>query len=79
MSNQSNINSQDSGKKFPTSGPYNLGSLVPRRNKMAGDDMKFPIFNGNGLEDPKQHWILCEDFLIVRCSGTEGTPKRLNT
>ena len=27
---------------------------------MAGADIKLPIFNGNGLEDPKQHWFLCE-------------------
>ena len=31
----------------------------PRRNRM-GDDMKLPIFKGTRLEDPEQHWILCE-------------------
>ena len=25
-----------------------------------GDDMKLPVFKGTGLEDPKQHWFLCE-------------------
>lgn len=25
-----------------------------------GDDMKLPIFKGLGLEDPKQHWFLCD-------------------
>ena len=27
---------------------------------MAGNDIKFPKFNGNGLEDPEQHWFVCE-------------------
>ena len=27
---------------------------------MVGNDIKLPIFNGNGLEDPEQHWFLCE-------------------
>ena len=27
---------------------------------MVGADIKLPIFNGNGLEDPEQHWFLCE-------------------
>lgn len=31
----------------------------PRRNRM-GDDMKSPVFKGTRLEDPKQHWFLCE-------------------
>ena len=31
----------------------------PRRNRM-GDDMKLPVFKGSRLEDPKQHWFLCE-------------------
>ena len=26
-------------------------------NPMAGTDIKFPIFNGNGLEDPEQHYF----------------------
>ena len=60
LSNQSNGNSQDSGKKVRTSGPSNSGSLVPQRHKMVGDDMNFPIFNGNGLEYLEKHWFLCE-------------------
>ena len=31
----------------------------PRRNRM-GDDMKLPVFKGTRLEDPEQHWFLCE-------------------
>ena len=32
---------------------------------MAGLDIQLPTFNGNGAEDPKQHWFLCEDVWIV--------------
>ena len=31
----------------------------PRRNRM-GDDMKLPVFKGTRLEDPEQHWFLCD-------------------
>ena len=31
----------------------------PRRNRM-GDCMKLPIFKGSRLEDPEQHWFLCD-------------------
>ena len=27
---------------------------------MVKDDLKFPIFNGNGLEDPEKHLFLCD-------------------
>ena len=27
---------------------------------MAGDEMKLPIFNGNGTDDLEQYWFLCE-------------------
>ena len=37
----------------------------PRRNRM-GDDMKLPIFKGTGLEDPKQHWFLCDVVWSVK-------------
>ena len=30
----------------------NFVSTVPTTNTMAGDDIKLPIFNGNGLEEP---------------------------
>ena len=31
-----------------------------RSSRMAGDDMKLPMFHGNGTDDPKQYWYLCE-------------------
>ena len=53
--NQSNSNSQNNGRKVPTTRTSNSGLLVPQVHRMDGDCMKFPIFNGNGLEDPKKH------------------------
>ena len=37
-----------------------FNTVVPRTNIMSKSDIKFPIFNGNGLKDPDQHWFLCE-------------------
>ena len=37
----------------------------PRRNRM-GDDMKLLVFKGIGLEDPKQHWFLCNVVQSVK-------------
>ena len=54
----SNTNTVNSGQGSTTS--QNFVSTVPTTNTMAGDDIKLPIFNGNGLEDPEQHWFLCE-------------------
>ena len=33
---------------------------------MAGDEMKLPIFNGNGTDDPDQYWFLCEAIWTAR-------------
>ena len=33
---------------------------------MPGSDIKFPIFNGNWLEDLEQHWFMCEAVWIVQ-------------
>ena len=33
---------------------------------MAGDDTKLPLFHGNGTDDPKQYWFLCEVVWTVR-------------
>ena len=38
---------------------------APHRNTMA-DDMKLPVFRETGLEDPKQHWFLCEAVWNVK-------------
>ena len=31
-----------------------------------GDDMKLPVFKGSRLEDPEQHWFLCETMWSVK-------------
>ena len=33
---------------------------------MAGDDVKLPIFHGNGTEDLEQYWFLCEAVWTVK-------------
>ena len=35
---------------------------------MAGDEMKLPIFHGNGTDDPEQYWFLCEEVWTTRQS-----------
>ena len=34
-------------------------------NSMAVTDVQLPTFNGNGTEDPEQHWFLCEAIWMV--------------
>ena len=31
-----------------------------------GDDMKLPTFKGTGVEDPEQHWFLCEAVWTIK-------------
>ena len=42
---------------------------------MVGTDIKLPIFNGNGLEDPEQHWFLGDTVWIVRQIQDENIKK----
>ena len=42
----------------------------PRRNRM-GDDMKLPVFKGTRLEDPEQHWFLCEVVWNIKQDGDD--------
>ena len=62
--NQNNNNSGNNNQGTPTSGKFH--STIPRVNKMAQNDIKLSIFIGNWLEDPKQHWFLCEVVWTVR-------------
>ena len=32
---------------------------------MATTDVGLPTFNGNGMEDPEQHWFLCDAVWMV--------------
>ena len=56
--NTTNNNSGNSGQGSPTSQTF--CPSITGVNIMAGNDIKLPIFNGNGLEDPKHHWFICE-------------------
>ena len=42
---------------------------------MVENDIKLPIINGNGLEDPKQHWFLCEVVWTMRHVQDEAIKK----
>ena len=33
---------------------------------MVSDEMKLPIFHGNGTHDPEQYWFLCEAIWTAR-------------
>ena len=56
-------------------GSQKFCSNVPTTNTMAGTEIKVPIFNGNGLDDPKQHWFICEVVWIVRQIQYENIKK----
>ena len=58
--NHNNSNSGNSSQGNSSS------STIPRVNIIVGNDIKLPIFNGNGLKDLEQHWFLCEVVWIVR-------------
>ena len=34
-------------------------------NSMDATDVWLPTFNGNGMEDPEQHWFFCEAIWMV--------------
>ena len=58
-------------QEIPSSIPINLinsGGLAnnPSTTLMAGTYIRLPTFNGNGREDPKKHWFLCEVVWMVR-------------
>ena len=42
---------------------------------MVGDDTKLALFHGNGTDDPKQCWFLCEGVWIVRQTTDDGIKK----
>ena len=46
-----------------------------RRSKMARDEMKLPIFNGNGTDDPEQYWFLWEAIWTARQTINDDVKK----
>ena len=57
LSNQNSQNRNNPQNTITSSSTYtqkgNLGSSM-------ADEMRLPIFRGDGSEDPDQHWFLCE-------------------
>ena len=37
-----------------------------RKPRRVGDNVKFPLFQGNGAKDPGQYWFLIEALWIVK-------------
>ena len=58
-----------------SSSSQNFVLNVPLVNKVDGTEIKLPIFNRNGLEDPKQHWFICEFLWILRQIQDENVKK----
>ena len=60
-----------------TSAPKGATQLNPaleslNTNPMATTDVWLPTFNGNGMEDPEQHWFLCEAvWMVCLVHGTD--------
>ena len=46
--------------------PLNPFPENPDAKSMAREDVQLLTFNGNGAEDPKQHWFLYEFFWMVQ-------------
>ena len=42
---------------------------------MVGDDMKLPLFHGNGTDDPEQYWFLCESVWTIRHATHDDVKK----
>ena len=38
-----------------------------------GDDMKLPTFKGTWVEDPEQHWFLCEAIWTIKQIQDDNT------
>jgi hypothetical protein len=57
LSNQSNPNHQSTQSTVTSNPPHTQSGTLGR--SMA-DEMRLPIFRGDGSEDPDQHWFLCE-------------------
>ena len=54
-----------------SSGSTNTG----RRTRMVEDDVKLPLFHGNGIEDPEQYWFLYEAVWTVKQVQEEDIKK----
>ena len=39
------------------------------------NEMRLPIFRGDGSEDPDQHWFLCEDIWSIKQVNDEDVKR----
>ena len=66
MSSTNDVNSgkgsMNSQNFLPTTPAFNTTVVNPK----ARTNIKLPIFNGNGLEDPEKHWLMCDDVWTVQ-------------
>ena len=42
---------------------------------MVGDDIKLPLFHGNGTDDLEQYWFLCETIWNVKQATDDDVKK----
>ena len=42
---------------------------------MEGDEIKLPLFQGNGIKNPEQYWFLCEVVWTVKQVQDEDIKK----
>jgi hypothetical protein len=63
LSNQSNQNYQTIQNTITSSPPHTqIGNL----GRSISDEMRLPIFRGDGSKDPDQHWFLCEAIWNIK-------------
>jgi hypothetical protein len=57
LRNQSNPSHQSVQRTITSSPPHTQSGTLGRS---MGDEMRLPIFRGDGFEGPDQHWFVCE-------------------
>jgi hypothetical protein len=63
LTNQSNHSYQTIQSTITSSPPHTqTGNL----GRSMADEMRLPIFRGDGSEDPNQHWFLCEAIWNIK-------------
>jgi hypothetical protein len=60
LSSQSNQSSQSHQSTQSTVTSSSTHTQSGNLGRSMVDEMRLPIFRGNGFEDPDQHWFLCE-------------------
>ena len=71
--NTSSTSAATSAQGIPPS--LNCSLNTSNANSMAGEDIRLPTFNGNGVEDPDQHWFFSEVVWTVHKFKNEDISK----